>query len=115
VAPPAGRPADHLATHIMREVELVADRLLVMRHGRSLDGRPAALGSGADLETAVHRLLAELRRKRSRRRAGGALPRRNRRRELRQSLTSSARTVASCCATGVRCSSTSCCRRCSIR
>ncbi len=47
-----------LATHVMREVELAADRLLVMRAGRlAFDGHPSALGSGAAFEAAVHELL----------------------------------------------------------
>jgi sodium transport system ATP-binding protein len=47
-----------LATHVLREVELAADRLLVMRSGRLVfDGAPGELGSGIDFEAAVHRLL----------------------------------------------------------
>jgi sodium transport system ATP-binding protein len=47
-----------LATHIMQEVELVADRVLIMRHGRVVDDEaPAGLGAGAALEASVYRLL----------------------------------------------------------
>jgi sodium transport system ATP-binding protein len=47
-----------LATHIMREVELLADRVLVMRHGRlAHDGPPAALGSGEEFHRAIQGLL----------------------------------------------------------
>ena len=45
-------------THDLRQVELLADRLLVLAHGRLRhDGAPAALGSGSVLEDAVHGLL----------------------------------------------------------
>jgi sodium transport system ATP-binding protein len=48
-----------IATHVLREVELVADRLLVMRAGGLVfDGEPAALGTGTAFEAAVHGLLA---------------------------------------------------------
>jgi len=47
-----------IATHIMREVELACDRLIVLRRGRLVhDGVPSALGSGEALEQAVLRLL----------------------------------------------------------
>ena len=46
------------ATHILREVELAADHLLVMRQGGMVyDGPPAALGTGAAFESSVHALL----------------------------------------------------------
>ena len=49
-----------LATHIMQEVELVADRLLVLRRGKLVyDGAPAALGAGVGLEAAVYALLTD--------------------------------------------------------
>jgi sodium transport system ATP-binding protein len=57
----AARGPDRLilfATHDLRQVELVADRLLVLAHGRLRhDGPPSALGAGAALESAVHALL----------------------------------------------------------
>ncbi len=47
------------ATHVLREVELAADHLLVMRSGRlAYSGPPQALGEGEGFETAVHALLA---------------------------------------------------------
>lgn len=48
-----------IATHIMSEVEDLADRLLVIDQGRFVfDGPPDELGRGADLAHAVHRLIA---------------------------------------------------------
>ncbi len=47
-----------LATHIMQEVELVADRVLIMRQGElAYDGPLAGLGTGLALDAAVCRLL----------------------------------------------------------
>src|ERR1043165_1591707 len=47
-----------IATHVLREVELCADRLLVLAQGRVVhDGAPAALGTGAGFEAAVHAYL----------------------------------------------------------
>lgn len=47
-----------IATHIMREVELACDRLIVLRRGKLVhDGVPTALGRGEELEQAVLRLL----------------------------------------------------------
>ncbi|MBA3684975.1 MAG: ABC transporter ATP-binding protein [Planctomycetes bacterium] len=47
-----------LATHIMRDVEQLADRVLVMRQGRLVhDGPPSSLGSGERLHESIHRLL----------------------------------------------------------
>lgn len=47
------------ATHVLREVELAADHLLVMRSGRlAYSGPPQGLGAGEGLELAVHELLA---------------------------------------------------------
>lgn len=44
-----------LCTHIMAEVEAVADRLILMQRGQiAFDGDPAALGSGQALAEAVH-------------------------------------------------------------
>lgn len=44
-----------IATHVLREVELCADRLLVLRQGRVVfDGAPTTLGSGPSFEAAVH-------------------------------------------------------------
>ncbi len=49
-----------LATHIMQEVELVADRLMVLRRGKVVyDGTPSALGVGPGLEAAVYGLLTD--------------------------------------------------------
>lgn len=49
-----------IATHVLREVELCADRLLLLRRGRVVfDGTPAELGTGADFESAVHARLHE--------------------------------------------------------
>jgi len=49
------------ATHVLREVELAADHLLVMRSGRiAYGGAPQGLGTGAGFEAAVHGLLASL-------------------------------------------------------
>jgi sodium transport system ATP-binding protein len=46
------------ATHVLREVELAADHLLVMRGGRlAYSGAPQGLGSGEAFEAAVHALL----------------------------------------------------------
>jgi sodium transport system ATP-binding protein len=46
------------ATHVLREVELAADHLLVMRQGRIVfTGRPADLGAGEAFESGVHALL----------------------------------------------------------
>ena len=47
-----------IATHVLREVELCADRLLVLRAGQVVhSGAPAELGEGAAFEGAVHALL----------------------------------------------------------
>ena len=47
------------ATHVLREVELAADQLVVMSNGRiAWRGAPAELGRGEALEAAVHALLA---------------------------------------------------------
>lgn len=47
-----------LSTHVLREVELVADRLLLIRDGRiAWQGVPAELGTGEDFATAVHARL----------------------------------------------------------
>jgi sodium transport system ATP-binding protein len=49
------------ATHVLREVELAADHLLVMRSGRlAYDGPPQGLGTGEGFELAVHALLGQL-------------------------------------------------------
>lgn len=49
-----------IATHIMREVELACDRLLVLRRGRLVhDGPPSALGAGEALEQGVLALLRD--------------------------------------------------------
>jgi sodium transport system ATP-binding protein len=49
-----------MATHIVREVELLADRLLVMRQGRLVyDGAPDRLGSGESLAQAILGQLRE--------------------------------------------------------
>lgn len=46
------------ATHVMREVELAADHLLVMRQGQVVfSGIPAQLGVGESFEAGVHALL----------------------------------------------------------
>ena len=48
-----------LSTHVLREVELVADRLILIRDGRiAWNGLPGALGSGAEFEQRVHGMLA---------------------------------------------------------
>ena len=48
-----------LSTHVLREVELVADRLVLMRNGRIVwSGAPAELGTGEAFEQAVHGMLA---------------------------------------------------------
>lgn len=48
-----------LSTHVLREVELVADRLVLMRGGRIVwSGAPAELGTGEVFEQAVHGMLA---------------------------------------------------------
>ncbi len=47
-----------LSTHVMREVELVADRLLLIRDGRiAWQGVPAELGVGEEFAQAVHERL----------------------------------------------------------
>jgi len=47
-----------MATHVMREVELLADQLLVLARGRAVFyGPPATLGSGEHLTAGVLRLL----------------------------------------------------------
>ena len=47
-----------LSTHVLREVELVADSLVVVRSGKiAWQGAPAELGSGEAFESAVHALL----------------------------------------------------------
>jgi len=49
-----------IATHVLREVELCADRLLLLRQGRVVfDGTPATLGSGPSFEAAVHAHLQQ--------------------------------------------------------
>lgn len=49
-----------IATHVMREVELLADRLLVLARGRAVfDGPPAELGEGEALSAGVLRLLGD--------------------------------------------------------
>lgn len=49
-----------IATHVLREVEVCADRLLLLRRGQVVfDGAPADLGTGTQFETAVHQRLAE--------------------------------------------------------
>jgi sodium transport system ATP-binding protein len=48
-----------IATHVLREVELVADRLLVLHAGRLLwDGNPRCFTDSLALETAIHGMLA---------------------------------------------------------
>lgn len=48
-----------LSTHVLREVELVADRLVLMRGGRIVwSGAPGELGTGEAFEHAVHGMLA---------------------------------------------------------
>lgn len=50
-----------IATHVLREVEICADRLLLLRRGRVVfDGAPADLGSGTRFEAAVHERLHEV-------------------------------------------------------
>lgn len=47
-----------IATHVMAEVEALADRLLVLDRGRLVfDGPPAGLGSGPALAEAVQRMI----------------------------------------------------------
>lgn len=47
-----------MATHVMREVDLLADQLLVLARGRAVFyGRPADLGTGEQLTAGVLRLL----------------------------------------------------------
>jgi sodium transport system ATP-binding protein len=47
-----------IATHVLREVEVCADRLLLLRRGRVVyDGAPAELGTGTTFEAAVHARL----------------------------------------------------------
>jgi sodium transport system ATP-binding protein len=47
-----------IATHVLREVEVCADRLLLLRRGRVVfDGRPADLGVGDGFEASVHARL----------------------------------------------------------
>ena len=47
-----------IATHILREVEQCADRMVVLRHGRIIfEGAPARLGTGTTFESSVHHLL----------------------------------------------------------
>ncbi len=47
-----------IATHILREVELSADHLVVLRHGKIIfQGKPAQLGAGVEFEQAVLHLL----------------------------------------------------------
>ncbi len=47
-----------IATHVMAEVEAMADRLLVIDRGRiAFDGSPHGLGSGAALIEAVYRVI----------------------------------------------------------
>jgi sodium transport system ATP-binding protein len=48
-----------LSTHVLREVELVADRLILIRDGRiAWNGLPAELGSGPEFEQRVHDMLS---------------------------------------------------------
>lgn len=50
-----------IATHVLREVELCADRVLLLRRGQVVfDGAPAELGTGTQFETAVHERLHEV-------------------------------------------------------
>jgi sodium transport system ATP-binding protein len=47
-----------IATHVLREVELCADRLIVLRRGHVVfDGRPTDLGVGDSFENAIHTRL----------------------------------------------------------
>lgn len=47
-----------IATHVLREVELCADRMLMLRQGKVVfDGAPNELGVGADFEASVHARL----------------------------------------------------------
>jgi sodium transport system ATP-binding protein len=47
-----------IATHVLREVELCADRMLMLRQGKVVfDGAPHELGMGADFEASVHARL----------------------------------------------------------
>ena len=47
-----------IATHILREVEQCANRVVVLRHGQVIyEGTPAQLGTGTAFESAVHSLL----------------------------------------------------------
>jgi sodium transport system ATP-binding protein len=47
-----------LSTHVMREVELVADQLVLVRAGRiPWRGAPSDLGTGEDFHRAIHALL----------------------------------------------------------
>lgn len=49
-----------IATHVLREVEVCADRLLLLRRGQVVfDGAPADLGTGTSFEAAVHQRLAD--------------------------------------------------------
>ncbi len=49
-----------IATHVLREVELCADRMLVLRQGRVVfDGVPSGLGVGEGFEAAVHAHLQQ--------------------------------------------------------
>ncbi len=49
-----------IATHVLREVELCADRLLLLRRGQVVfDGAPADLGTGTQFESAVHERLRD--------------------------------------------------------
>jgi sodium transport system ATP-binding protein len=49
-----------LSTHVLREVELVADRLILIRDGRiAWNGLPGELGSGPEFEQRVHDMLAK--------------------------------------------------------
>ena len=49
-----------LSTHVLREVELVADRLILIRDGRiAWNGLPRELGSGPEFEQRVHGMLSD--------------------------------------------------------
>lgn len=49
-----------LSTHVLREVELVADRLILIRDGRiAWNGLPGELGNGPEFEQRVHGMLSD--------------------------------------------------------
>ncbi len=50
-----------VSTHLLQEVEAVANRLLLINEGRVVfDGTPAEMAAGDSLETAFHRLTGKL-------------------------------------------------------